>query len=160
MTQYSGDIRTHIRTAIGYDWEIDGVEVSTVSVVDSIKDTVYVPIYLEEYMLAYQPRLPFIYLKNISTTEQTQNIGGDTKYKEGIIDCNIAYTHQDNISAGTFGITVADKICQLVHTYRASTTSAYHIEVNGTTDYYEFSTNGKISAFHKVVSLYCQNYQK
>jgi len=160
MTQYSGDIRTHLIDTIGYDWEIDGVEVSTVSVTDSINDIVYVPLYLEEYMLAYQPRLPFVYLKNVVTTETTQNIGGNTKRKEGIIDCNIVYTHQDNLSAGTFGITVADKICQLILLYRASTTSAYHVEVTGTTDYYEFSPSGKIDAFHKVVSLKYINYQK
>lgn len=160
MTQYAFDIRTHLRDAIGYSWIVDNVEVSTVSVTNDASDEVYIPLFLPgDVRTGELPRMPFIEMTLVTAPSISQNIGGDTKYNEAFIDMNIYYTNVDDVSMTTFGTAVADTICKLIHTYRTSTTSAYFVEVrNSSREIIENYNNGVV--FHRVVELFCNNYNR
>ena len=160
MTHYSYDIRDEIRSTIGYNWEVDGTDRSTVSVTDDWNSTVYVPLLLPgEVRSGELPVMPFIEMTLVSTPAITQNIAGDIKKNEAYIDFNLYYANQDNISATTFGKVVANRICDLIDDYRISTTSAFFIEViNSSREIIE--TTGRQVIFHRVIELHAMNYNK
>jgi hypothetical protein len=160
MTKYSGDIRTHIRDTIGYAWEVDGVDVSTVSVTDDYKDTVYVPLYLPgDVRVGDLPEMPFIEMTMVNIPTKSVGINGDVVYQEIYFDMNIYYVSQDGISATTFGRTVADKTVQLIDTYNKSVTSAYYVDVINSGREIIEEVGGSV-IFHRVVECYANNYQK
>lgn len=159
MTKYSADIRDHIRTTIGYSWEVDGVDCSTVSVKDSYNDWVYVPLFLPgEVRSGVLPEMPFIEMTMVNAPHRTMNVGGDVDYQEVYFDLNIYYASTDNISATTFGRVVADKIVQLLDTYKTSVTSSYFIDVINSGREIIEDYAGSI-VFHRVVECYANNYQ-
>jgi hypothetical protein len=159
MTKYSGDIRTRIRDTIGYAWEVDGDDVSTVSVKDDYDDVVYVPLYLPgDVRTGDLPEMPFIEMTMVNAPHTTLNVGGDVDFVETYFDFNIYYVSQDGISATTFGRTVADKIVQLLDTYKLSVTSSYFIDVlNSGREIIEDYSGSPV--FHNVVEVRAINYQ-
>jgi len=160
MTKYSGDIRHHLRTTIGFDWEVDGVDCSTVSVKDSNDEWIYVPLFLPgECRTGELPEMPFIEMTLVNAPSYTLNLSGDTNRDESYLDFNIYYVATDNLSATSFGRDVADKIVQLLDTYKTSVTSTYWVDVLNSSREIIEDYSGSV-VFHRVVEVFALNYQK
>lgn len=160
MTKYSFDIRHHLRTTIGYDWEVNGVDCSTVSVKDSDDEWVYVPMFLPgECRSGSLPEMPFIEMTLVNAPSYTLNVGGDINRDEAYLDFNIYYVATDSLSATSFGRDVADKIVQLLDTYKTSVTSTYWVDVLNSSREIIEDYSGSV-VFHRVVEVYALNYQK
>jgi hypothetical protein len=160
LTKYSGDLRSHLRSIIGYNWEVDGDEVSTVSVKNDADDWVYLPLLLpSEARTGTLPELPFIEMTLVNAPSYTRNVGGDVNMNECYLDFNIYFVETDDISASSFGRTVCDKIVQLLDTYKTSVTSAYWVDVLNSGREILEEISGSI-VFHNVVEVWIMNYDK
>lgn len=160
MTYYSFDPRSNIRCKIGTkkDYNHDDIDEYVISVVDNHNDTLYIPLLLpEETRSNEQYVMPYIEMVLVSSPVRPHNIDGDIRETEAYIDLNIWYTVQDNISMTTFGKTIADKIVDLVMTYRRSVTSVNWMEImNDGIEMLEDTGSGMV--FHRVVQMFAKNW--
>lgn len=159
MALYSFDPRENIRTAIGYTKYVYDEDRSTVSVTDDWDDTLFIPLYLPgEVRTGDMPNMPFVEMTLITTPVNTWNIGGDVKEQDCYIDFNIYYTDTENITATTFGRTVANELVDKIIESRSSVASCYFMEVvNDGREIIE-QVEGKQIIFHRVLEIHCKNY--
>ncbi len=161
MTKYSFDPREAIRETIGtqLDYNQDNVDEYVIQVTDDWGDTVSLPLLLPgETRSNEQYTMPYIEMILIAAPSETHNISGDVKLQRAHIDFNIWYTNTDNITPTSFGKQVADKICQLIDTYRCSVSSAYFVEVTNDGRELIEELEGKQIVFHRIVEVAAINY--
>ena len=162
MAYTSFDIRSAIRSQIGYTHYMLGSDLSTVSVNDKLDDKVYLPLYLpSDCRTGDLPPLPFIEMTLVHTPSSTHNIQGDAKFQEAYIDFNIYYTDMENINASAFGKKVADELLDKITESRASVTGSYFVEIiNEGREILEEYEKGKSLVFHRVVECKAMNITK
>ena len=164
ISYWSFDIRDNIRNKIGTARDVDGDDQDelTISVVDDWNDTIYIPLFVPaDVRTGEMPNMPFVEMTMVDTPVRTHNVQGDVKFQEAYIDFNIYYTNTDHISATTFGRVVADEIVSKITDNRHSVPSCYFCEViNDGREIIESYNEGKSVVFHRVVSIYCNNYFK
>jgi len=155
------DPRTAIRTAIGYERYVNGVDRSTVSVSDDRDDTVYIPLLLpHEVHTGDVPEMPYVEMKLMNVPSYTENIGGDVHFTEAYIDFDIVFTDQDHITPSTFGANVTSEILDKVMENRHSITNCIFAEVvNDGREIYE-RISGYPIVFHRLLELKCIFRQK
>jgi len=159
MSYDSLDLRSTIRSQIGYTRYVDRVDRSTVSVDDDRGDKVFVPLLLPgEVRTGDLPNMPFIEMVLVSSPASVANIGGDVREQDCYIDFNIYYTNTDHITPSIFGKTIADEIIDKITENRSSITGSYFVEiVNDGREIIEVE-EGKSVIFHRVLECHIKNY--
>lgn len=157
---YSFDPRENIRKTIGYTRYIDGEDRSTVSVYNSVGDTVFIPLFMPgEVRSGNLPHMPFVEMTIISSPASSHNVGGDVRFNDAYIDMNIYYHEDEYISSVSFGRDCATEIVNQIMSYRDSVPSSYFVEiVNDGREIIE-QEDGKQTVFHRVVELHATNYK-
>ena len=160
MSYSAFDPRVIIRETIGYDRYINDTDISTVSVLDSRGDTVYVPLWLPgEARSGSLPNMPFIEMKLVTSPASPMNIGADVREQDCYIDFHLYYVNTYNITPTVFGKTVADEVVDLITTHRCSTPSVAFMEViNDGMEYEETMGDNVTIIFHRVIQVKCKNY--
>jgi hypothetical protein len=160
MTYYSFDPRTQIRNAIGTkkDYNHDDIDEYCLSITHNNRDYDIPLLMPDETRSENAYTMPYIEMILISSPVRVHDITGDIREKETYIDFNIWYTNIDYISACSFGRTIADKLVDLVMTYRHSVTSVWWMEVvNDGRELLE-EGDGRQSYFHRVVEVYANHW--
>jgi len=128
-----------------------------VSVLDAVKDTVYIPMGLPtEIRTGTLWEMPYI---EVTITDTPCRIAGieHTIHNICYFDFNIHYANQDNFDKN-FGKDVADELCNLIYDNYISVGTVYYVEViNSAKEYLE--GEGKQTVFHRVVECYGMNYK-
>jgi hypothetical protein len=160
VVYYSFDPRDNIRRTIGTAKDYLHIDIDNwvISVLDDQNDTVYIPLLLPGESRSGEPYpLPMIEMVLVSSPAKPHNIDGAVREQEAYIDMNIWYTNKDTVTATMFGKTVADKLVDLVMTYRYSVPSVSWMEVMG--DGREMNEDtGKLVVFHRVVEVYLKYF--
>jgi len=160
MSHTAFDPRSDIISTIGFTRYVDGVDRSTVSVENKYGDKVFIPLLLPgEARTGDLPRLPMIEVNLMSSPHSTINIGGDVKYQEAYIDFNIYYTHTSDIEPATFGVSVADELCNLITSKRNNLPIGMYMEVINSGREIIEQQDGKQVVFHRVVEVKCVNIE-
>jgi len=160
VTYWSMDPRQNIRETIGTykDYNLDNVDEYVISVEDDQDETVYIPLLFPGETRSGEPYpMPFIEMVLVTSPAYVHNVQGDVKEQEAYIDMNIWYTNQDTVTSYNFGKTIADKLCDLIMTYRYSTPSVNWMEILN--DGREMNEDtGKMVVFHRVVEIHCKYF--
>ena len=154
------DPRVNIRNKIGYTYNMDDVDRSTVSVTNDWGEYVYVPLLLPgEVRTGNMPEMPFVEMTLISTPARVLNVGADKREQDAYIDFNIYYTNTDKITPTVFGTTIASEIIDKITDNHCLISGCSFIEVtNDGREFLEEYEGGKSVIFHKVISIHCKNF--
>lgn len=160
MSYTAFDPRVAIRESIGYTRYINDTDISTVSVLDSYSDYMYIPLWLPgEARSGSLPEMPFIEMKLVSSPASPMNIGADRREQDCYIDFHLYYVNESNITPTVFGKTVADEIVDKITNYRCTTSTVTFMEViNDGIEYEELGGDGTTIIFHRVVEVHCKNF--
>jgi len=157
----SFDIRKAVIDQIGYSWDVDGdgTNESCVSILDTVNDTIYIPMGLPgKTRTGTMYEMPLIEVTLVDSPSRIVGIEHTIK-NECYFDFNIYFTNTDNITADTFGKTVADEICDKIYDNYISVSTVYYVEViNSGRELFE--QEGKSIVFHRIVECYGMNYDK
>jgi len=103
--------------------------------------------------------MPFIEMNLVTQPVRVHNVQGDVREQEAYIDFNFYYTDTDNVDSTTFGKIVCDEIVNKIMTYRHDVSSCSWMEVvNDGREIIETDGSGKQVVFHRVVEVYCMNF--
>lgn len=157
---WSFDPRHQIRQTIATskDYNYDDTDEYIITVSHQHRDY-EIPLLLPDETRGNKPyTMPYIEMILVTSPSHIHNITGDIREKETYIDMNIWYTNMDHISACSFGKDIADKLVDLVMTYRHSVSSVFWMEVlNDGRELLEES-DGKQSYFHRIIEIYCNHW--
>ena len=159
MSYESSDIRTQIRSAIGWTRYMNDADTSTVSVTDDWGNTVFIPLYLPgEVRTGDLPPFPFVEMTLVSSPAKPLNITGNVREQDVYFDFNVYYTNTENITPTEFGTTVANEIIDKITTYRSQVSDSYFVEVvNDGREIMEVE-EGKAVVFHRIIECHGKNY--
>ena len=160
MSYYALDPRVNIRNKIGYTYNMDDVDRSTVSVTNDWGEYVYIPLLLPgEARTGNLPEMPFVEMNLITSPARALNIGGNVREQDAYIDFNLYYVNNDKITPTVFGTTVANEIIDRITDNRCSVTSCSFVEViNDGREYLEEYEGGKSVIFHKIIEVHVKYY--
>lgn len=158
MTYSSSDIRTDIRSTIGYSKYMNDMDCSTISVTDDYGDIVYVPMYLpDESRTGDLPSFPFIEMNLVTSPTSIMSINGNVRDMDVYLDFHIYSVKQENLSPTGFNKKISDEIIDKIMIFMCSIPNSYFVEIiNDGREILEIR-EGKSVVFHRVLECRIKN---